>query len=201
MTSTTPVSDSWVTVATTKKKPTKPASPASPASPAPTPDPHPLHGTWVCWYHNPNNISWDLESYRQIHKFNTIEDFWILNNSLGNINDGMFYLMREGYPPIWDHPMNVNGGGWTFRVDKKYAYDFWVSLTCYCIGERISLHSENVVGVSISPKIRFVTIRLWTRSNNKDPSEFNDIKRETENGSVKIDFTEARFTPNSEAAK
>jgi hypothetical protein len=107
--------------------------------------------------------------------------------------------MREGYPPIWDHEKNVKGGGWTFKIDKKFANEFWQKLSCFCVGETVSKHPENIVGISVSPKIRFVTIRLWTKNIDNNPAEFIEIKTQTENDSLTINFENARFTPNAEA--
>lgn len=162
---------------------------------------HYLNDTWVLWFHDMNNEKWDLDSYVQLFTFNTVEDFWILYNSLNNLYNGMYYLMRKGYPPIWDHAKNVNGGGWTFRIDKKYAHEFWEKLSCFCVGETLSKTPTNIIGVSISPKMRNVTVRLWTKQAISDPSEFDNIKKETENDSLVINFENARFTPNREAMK
>jgi hypothetical protein len=109
--------------------------------------------------------------------------------------------MRQGYPPIWDHEKNAEGGGWTFKIDKKYANEFWEKLSCFCVGEKASTRPENVIGVSISPKIRFVTIRLWTATNEKNAAEFDYIKTQTENDSMVINLENARFTPNREAMR
>jgi len=113
----------------------------------------------------------------------------------------MFYLMRQGYPPIWDHEKNINGGGWTFKIDKKLSFDFWEKLACYCIGETITQNPDNIIGVSISPKIRFVTIRLWTKDKIGNIPQFNKIKDETAHESIVIDFNQARFTANTDANK
>jgi len=157
---------------------------------------HPLNDTWVFWFHDLNSDSWAVTSYLKLFSFNTIEDFWILFNNITNVYNGMYYLMRQGYPPIWDDATNIKGGGWTFKVDKKYAHEFWEKLSCCCIGESLP---HNVVGVSISPKIRFVTIRLWTNNTEHNPGTFDQLYKETENDAIKIDIRQARFTPNSEA--
>lgn len=162
---------------------------------------HLLNDTWVCWFHNLNSDEWSLESYQKVFTFKTVEDFWILSNNLNNINNGMYYIMRENYPPIWDHEMNIEGGGWTFKIDKKFAQEFWIKLSCYCVGEVLSNNTSNIVGISLSPKIRFVTVRIWTKNTSKNPAEFNNIKIETENDSLPINFANARFTPNREALR
>lgn len=160
---------------------------------------HLLNDTWVCWFHVLESDNWDISCYQDIIKFNTVEDFWILINNLNNVNNGLYYIMRQGYPPIWDHEANMNGGGWTFKIDKKFAQEFWVKLACFCVGETLSKHPDNIVGISISPKVRFVTFRIWTKNADKDPTEFDLVKQQTENDSLPINFENARFVPNSEA--
>lgn len=161
---------------------------------------HYLNDSWVFWYHDLKNDSWTLSSYEQLFTFNTVEDFWILYNNTTNINNGMFYLMRNGYPPLWDHEININGAGWTFKIDKKFAHDLWEKLSCYCVGETLSSHPSNIVGVSISPKVRFVTIRVWIKNIDKSSIEFENVRKAAEYDSIPIDFRTARFTPNREAA-
>ena len=97
--------------------------------------PHVLNDTWVLWFHDLDNDKWTLDSYKQIFVFNTIEDFWIAMNSLTNVNNGMYYLMRQHHLPIWDHETNLRGGGWTFKISKDIVRTFWIKIACYCIGE------------------------------------------------------------------
>lgn len=160
-----------------------------------------LNDTWVLWFHDLNNNSWTFDSYIKIFSFDTVDDFWILYNNLNNIYNGMYYLMREGYPPMWDHDKNINGAGWTYKVDKIYANEFWEKLSCFCIGETISTKSKDVIGISISPKIKYVSIRIWVNNCTKEISDFNYIKKETANDSFTIAIENARFTPNKDAHK
>lgn len=162
---------------------------------------HILDDTWVMWFHDLNSDDWSINSYSQLLRFNTAEDYWIMYNNLSNTYNGMYYLMRQGIPPIWDDPINIHGGGWTFKVDKKFAQDMWQKLSNFCVCETLSQRYRDIVGVSISPKIKFVTIRVWTNSNVKKLGDFENIKKDTINDSMIVDFSNARFTPNMEAHK
>lgn len=106
--------------------------------------------------------------------------------------------MRLGYPPIWDDPKNYDGGGWTFKVDKHNVRDYWETLACFCLGETCGHNPENIIGVSVSPKIRNATLRVWTKNKDNNPKIFDNIRHETHNV---LNFTEARFTANSDANK
>lgn len=162
---------------------------------------HMLSDNWVLWYHDLKKDQWDMPSYDEIFTFNTVEDFWICYNNVTDVNNGMYYLMRKGYPPIWDHEINLNGGGWTFRLDKKYANNFWTKLSCFCVGETLSSISKSVIGISISPKMRFVTVRIWTKSSVPNTSEFNSVRQITQKDDIVIDINNARFIANRDAAK
>jgi hypothetical protein len=162
-----------------------------------TPQIHYLNDTWIIWFHDVNDMNWNIDSYVKLLEFNTVEDFWIFHNNIDDTYNGMYYLMRKNFPPIWEHEVNINGGGWTFRIDKKYAQDFFLKLSLFCIGENICSTPKNIVGVSISPKMSSATIRLWTNTINTHIKDFDEIKSETYNDSLRVDFNNARFTANS----
>jgi translation initiation factor 4E len=159
-----------------------------------------LNGTWTLFYHDLKNDNWELGSYEELFTFNTIEDFWRLYNNLTDLTNGMYYLMREGYPPIWEHEKNVGGGGWTFKVNKRQLNKFWETLSCYCVGETICEQPDRVVGLSISPKIQYATVRVWTADTTQTHDLYRRIAEETKASDLTINFaTDARFAPNSNA--
>ena len=161
---------------------------------------HQLNDTWVLWYHDLKSSDWSELAYDKLFSFNTVEDFWILYNNINDLTNGMYYLMRNGIPPMWEHEKNINGGAWTFKIDKRNLNNFWKDLSCYCVGETVCSQPQNIVGLSISPKIRYATVRVWTSDKHQNVSLFKKIAEESDKGSVKIDFNEARFTANKEAS-
>ena len=124
-------------------------------------DKHMLENTWILWYHDPDDTNWSLESYKKIYEFNTVEDFWRLYNNIPSIANNMFFLMKKGHPPIWEVPQNINGGAWLYRFPKKMADCYWTKFSMYLIGETLMNDTQDLIGVSISPKIFNVTIRIW----------------------------------------
>jgi hypothetical protein len=124
-------------------------------------DKHILANTWILWYHDPDDTNWSLASYKKIYEFNTIEDFWRLYNNLPSIANSMFFLMKKGHPPIWEVPQNINGGAWLYRFPKKMADCYWTKFSMYLIGETLMTDTQDIIGISISPKIFNVTIRIW----------------------------------------
>ena len=159
-----------------------------------------LNDTWVLWFHDMKNPDWTLNGYQQLFTFNTVEDFWRLYNNVTDLTNGMYYLMRKDIPPIWDDPKNINGGAWTFKVDKRDLNKVWEDLSCYCVGETICEHPETIVGVSISPKIRNATVRVWTTNTDQSVNHFKNLTKDTQTSNTIINFNEARFTPNKQAS-
>ena len=162
--------------------------------------PHPLNDTWVLWFHDLKNPDWTIKGYEQLFEFNTAEDFWILYNNITDLTNGMYYLMRKGVPPVWDDQKNINGGAWTFKVDKRDLNKVWEDLSCYCVGETICKNPETIVGLSISPKIRYATVRVWTTNSDQVVSNFDTLTKNSSVGNSTINFSEARFTPNKQAS-
>lgn len=155
---------------------------------------HSLHDNWVLWYHD-NNDDWSKESYRRIAEFGTVEEFYGIYNKLPSIVHGMWFLMRKLYNnkpiyPLWEDPAVINGGAWLFKVHKSQAENSWLNLSELMVGETICQDSEEIMGLSISPKKHYVTIRVWNRDKNKtDTSIFpQDIKN--------IIFSEAIYKPH-----
>ena len=92
---------------------------------------HPLNNNWVLWFHNPEDSDWSLQSYVKVATIDTFETFWGIYNNInkGNIENGMFFLMREGVNPLWEDDQNVNGGCWSFKIFKKNIYDSWIDVS------------------------------------------------------------------------
>src|SRR5258706_11886531 len=127
-----------------------------------------INDTWIFWFHEKDSINnnWRIDGYIELNCIKSVEDFWILYNNINVVSENMFYLMRKDYPPIWDHPKNINGGAWTFKIDFKFLEAFWIELSSQCIGETICDNSETIVGISVSPKVGCATVRVWTKNTN-----------------------------------
>lgn len=135
---------------------------------------HPLENTWILWYHNGKD-NWTMDSYQKIYEFSTVEDFWRLYNNIPSVVNNMFFLMKKGHPPIWEVPQNIDGGSWSYKFAKKKADSFWLKFSLYMIGETIMTQpTEDIIGLSVSPKVWNVTIRIWNCNSIKCQNmEFN----------------------------
>ncbi len=136
---------------------------------------HKLENTWVLWHHKDGD-DWTIDSYEKLYEFDTIENFWRLYNNLPSIVNNYFFLMKKGHPPIWEVPQNINGGSWLFKIPKKMADMYWLKFSCYLIGETIADNTDHIIGLSMSPKVSNVTIRIWNCNSRecKNKVKFND---------------------------
>ena len=112
------------------------------------------------WYHNPNDINWDLNSYHEILYFSTVEEFWVLfkNVKQDYIENGMFFMMKENIKPIWEDDSNIKGGSISLKIDKNEVYKIWERICVLLISDNLG---ENINGISISPKKNFNIIKIW----------------------------------------
>src|SRR5579871_4396764 len=129
---------------------------------------HPLNDRWWLWTHGMKDEDWSPSSYKRLGDvIITVEQFLGLNRKLKEvIGDSMFFLMRHGdgdndHPicPMWEDPVCIKGGAWKFKVPRNDASQAWTDIAIRLIGETITSTPSNILGVSISPKKTFVTIR------------------------------------------
>ena len=152
-----------------------------------------LKTNWNLYFHDLNSEDWTLSAYDKLITIETIEDYHIVFNNIKDWNDGLYYLMREGYPPIWEDKVNKDGGGWTFKILKNNINKFWTDITSYCIGETImnmNMNDNSITGISLSPKYKYTTVRIWSNDSTGNITKFITDKN------INIDFKETLFTLN-----
>lgn len=137
----------------------------------------PLSTNLVLWNHNINDQNWDLDSYKQIAIYKTVEDFWMYSNELTSklINYGMFFLMKEGIMPTWEDPQNIEGGCISIKLSLMEAFELWNKIGVYLVSDSFD---DKINGISISPKRNFNIIKIWVKeeidmNTYKLPDEFN----------------------------
>ena len=115
------------------------------------------------YYHAPENNDYSLESYIDILSFNTLEEFWVLDQYIKRdmIENGMFFIMLESITPTWEDKKNLNGGCISWKVDRKNSYKFWIDTVGHFITQSLGRFTPKINGVSISPKKNSNIIKLW----------------------------------------
>lgn len=115
---------------------------------------------WILWYHDNNNDDWSIDGYQQIIEIDTLEDFWLTFNKIRDFSVGMFFLMREGCLPIWEtYDGQVHFV--KYRSNHKFYYGQWLNLCKAAIGETVTNDPKKIIGVSVSPKMKNIVIRIW----------------------------------------
>ncbi len=125
---------------------------------------HYLNRQWDLWYHDPNNHDYSLSSYINLGTLDTIEKFWhyYYQLKLTQLQNGMFFIMLKGVLPTWED--NLNGGFWSYKIDKKEISQAWTKLSIYLLSDNFvenSLFKDEIIGISISPKKTFSILKVW----------------------------------------
>jgi hypothetical protein len=144
---------------------------------------HKLYNKWNLWAHLPQDSDWTANSYKKLYQFNTIEDTIAITKSLpeGLVKNCMLFIMKDRITPMWEDPLNRNGGCFSYKVSNKNVYEVWRDLTFVLVGETISTNTvfvNCVTGITISPKKNFCIVKIWmTNCDHQNPQVVtNDIK-------------------------
>ncbi len=134
---------------------------------------HYLNRQWDLWYHDPNNSDYSLNSYINIGTIDTIERFWHYFHQLKltQLQNGMFFIMLKGVYPTWED--NLQGGFWSFKIDKKEISQAWTKLSIYLLADNFIDETDTdeyhqlkkeIIGISISPKKTFSILKVWLKN-------------------------------------
>ena len=137
---------------------------------------------WTLWFHKIDDNNWGIDSYKELHKIYTVKDYCEMINTIPTYSSGMFFLMKEDIPPIWETGENVGGGMWTFKISKKNLDELWKNLIAYTIGNTLTKEKEDmkyINGISISPKINNCIVKIW--NNDQEKNESSILNEEIEN--------------------
>jgi hypothetical protein len=128
-----------------------------------------LNDVWCLYFHDPYDMNWEHSSYKFITTISSIEDFIHVFKSFHDLwSRGMFFIMREHITPRWEDDNNKNGGCFSFKINKEELIDKLFEISSLLIGETLGKNdiiSNNINGISISPKKNYHIIRIWIKSN------------------------------------
>ncbi|KAG9223811.1 hypothetical protein CCMSSC00406_0004848 [Pleurotus cornucopiae] len=106
---------------------------------------HPLKNTWIFWFRQqrtPGNkiVSYE-EGIKKISAFASVESFWTLWTHLvppsALLPTTDYLLFHTGIRrPIWEDPLNINGGKWIIRLKKGVADRLWENLVLAVVGDQ-----------------------------------------------------------------
>tara|TARA_B110001469_G_scaffold127742_1_gene150176 strand:+ start:2159 stop:2647 length:489 start_codon:yes stop_codon:yes gene_type:complete len=127
-----------------------------------------INNSWSLWIHELNNKNWDNQSYKKIFDCENLYDYNILKKTIKtqNLQNCMYFFMREDIIPMWEDPENRLGCCISFKVPLKDIKSEWDKLLLKIISEDIHINIDDfnkLNGISISPKKEFNIIKLWYR--------------------------------------
>lgn len=131
----------------------------------------PLSDKWILYAHLPHDTNWSINSYKKILEFSNVEETIALFETLpvSMVKNCMLFIMKSHIKPIWEDPLNRNGGCFSFKVSNKDVTKAWKNL-CYSItGKTVTKNAqllESINGATISPKKNFCIIKIWTKDCN-----------------------------------
>ena len=136
-----------------------------------------LTNKWTLWYHHEKD-NWKISGYKKIYEIETIGDFWKLHNNwdkLKGINYRHYFLMKDDIAPLWEDPLNFNGGCWSYKIHEDLSEKLWNELAVYLVSNQIINNSLEAVGLSIClKKNNNAVIKIWnTNSKNNSLCEIN----------------------------
>jgi len=135
-------------------------------------------GSWTLYWHASTGRDWTLPSFTSFGEMKTWRDFFtvILHLKADTFSDGMFFLMRNNIPPLWENHNNVYGGAYSFRILKSKAGLAFVRYAVAAMIKDVAKDSKNIInGLSISPKTSHNIIKIWNTDSKafKSKSDLN----------------------------
>ena len=127
-------------------------------------------GPWTMYFHSPEETKWTLNTFVSLGPMKTWNDFWNIMEALNieYLSDGMFFMMRDPSPPLWESSQNIRGGCYSFRYPKKEAHDAYLDFIIAAMLGSVTSPENRINGITISPKRGFNIIKLW----NTDAQKF-----------------------------
>lgn len=123
--------------------------------------------SWVLWYFDPRNKSWEFSNYIKIADMSTPQQLWTIVGAIPREawENGYFFFMRRGFRPVWEVPENENGGSWSKKIPTEELYDAAMDLMVHSTTNHlIRDRPETLVGFSTSPKGEHNVIKIWNTS-------------------------------------
>ena len=140
-----------------------------------------LKNQWVFWIRENCNNNWTIESYRKLITIDSIEKavsfYDLLNDKI--LNHYMIFIMKSGITPLWEDPLNINGGCFSIKISNKNITEIWKTLSYYLYSETIFHNNLSTIvnGITLSPKKNFFIIKIWLNTSEyTNPKIITNIK-------------------------
>jgi len=138
-----------------------------------------LNDCWSLYFHDPYDINWDDKSYKMLGNISNVDDYINYFKSYKELfKKVMFFIMRADIIPRYEDNLNINGGCLSFKISLEDFENKFFELCANIIGENIGINddvSNNINGVSISPKKLYYIARIWIKNNKYASKEYYNI--------------------------
>ena len=132
---------------------------------------HKLNTHWTIYIHNIADKNWTLESYKKVFVIRTIEDFWMFFNNFKSFKNYMFFIMREDIKPVYEDPLNKNGGSYSYILTGRQINEPFIHTLIKMVGETLTQpeYSNDIKGISLVSK-KFSVMKIWIGDKTKSKS-------------------------------
>lgn len=140
----------------------------------------PLNTQWTLWLDRsiPRTTASEYEAtLRKVYTCSTIESFWAVYNNIPEpctlLVRYSYHLMRNQTRPMWEDPINKNGGVWKLKCHKWTTNKVWKTLLLAVIGEQFSdnvAEGDDIMGVSVSIRESEDLIQVWNYNSDQSKS-------------------------------
>jgi hypothetical protein len=124
-------------------------------------------GSWTLYFHSPAETKWTLSTFTSLGSMRTWNDFWTVVDTIRpeSFEEGMFFMMRDPIPPLWESHQNIHGGCYSFRSQKRDVAEVYINYMIAVMLGKLTTNSKNSInGLSISPKRGFNIIKIWNNN-------------------------------------
>ena len=139
----------------------------------PTGDNYLLRNVYTLWSHDVMDKNWDITSYQKICEIRNASEFWRLFNNFSRLDykSKHFFLMKDNIEPIWEHPLNRNGGVCSLKVDLNASLNVWELLNVYMVCNILSCVDDDINGISICHKNSWALVKIWNGNSKNNLSQ------------------------------
>ena len=132
-------------------------------------------GAWTLYFHAPKEKKWTLETFQTIAKVRTVQEILSIFQELGDkLKRGMYFIMKDPIPPLWENYQNIRGGSYSLRGGPEDGPEYFKTYTVGAMLQMaVSNPADEIVGVCVSPKVMngpngtskigFYVIKVWNR--------------------------------------
>lgn len=155
------------------------------------------------WMHDIHNKDWSINSYNNLCKIDNVSDFWKLFNNFDKLwgsddkysRYAHYFFMKDDIEPIWEHETNRNGGVCSFKIEINDSLPVWIDLIMRFVCDSLNNDSDDINGISISPKNNWAIIKIWNKENKNNLSKTlkQDILEKYNNLSIKYKINSPEY--------